>query len=73
MHWRRVQNVLGIYLGVDRKRNGGGVILEAYAKNVGKVKRVSDKVVSVKLEFEGVMINVVTGYSRKVCCAMEVR
>ena len=35
---------------MDRKRNGVGVILkEEYAKNVVEVKRLSDKVMSVKL------------------------
>ena len=55
------------YHGVDRKRNGVGVILEEeYVKSVVKLKRVSDRVMNVKLEIEGVMMNVDS------CCAPRV-
>ncbi|KAF7695690.1 hypothetical protein HF521_007413, partial [Silurus meridionalis] len=41
------------YHGVDGKRNGVGVILkEEYSKSVVEVKRVSDRVMNVKLEVE---------------------
>ena len=49
------------YHGEDRKRNGVGMILkEEHAKNVVEVKRLSDRVMSVKLEIEDVMMNVVS-------------
>ncbi|KAK3569374.1 hypothetical protein QTP86_026885, partial [Hemibagrus guttatus] len=52
------------YYGVDSKRNGVGVVLkEEFVRNVLEVKRVSDRVMSLKLEFEGVMLNVVSGYA----------
>ncbi|KAK3556960.1 hypothetical protein QTP70_022299, partial [Hemibagrus guttatus] len=52
------------YYGVDSKRNGVGVVLkEEFVSNVLEVKRVSDRVMSLKLEIEGVMLNVVSGYA----------
>uniref|UniRef100_A0A7N8XCY4 Endonuclease/exonuclease/phosphatase domain-containing protein n=1 Tax=Mastacembelus armatus TaxID=205130 RepID=A0A7N8XCY4_9TELE len=60
------------YHGVDGKRNGVGVILkEDFATNVLEVKRVSDRVMSLKLEVEGVMLNVVSGYAPQVGCELE--
>ncbi|KAK3515214.1 hypothetical protein QTP70_010616 [Hemibagrus guttatus] len=52
------------YYGVDSKRNGVGVVLkEEFVRNVLEVKRVSDRVMILKLEIEGVMLNVVSGYA----------
>ncbi|KAF7688136.1 hypothetical protein HF521_014142 [Silurus meridionalis] len=60
------------YHGVDGKRNGGGVILkEEYSKSVVEVKRVSDRVINVKLEVEWIMINVISAYAPQVGCEME--
>ncbi|XP_051809100.1 craniofacial development protein 2-like isoform X4 [Acanthochromis polyacanthus] len=60
------------YHGVDRKRKGLGVILkEEFVWNVLEVKRVSDGVMSMKLEIEGVMFNVVSGYAPQVGCELE--
>ncbi|KAK3548411.1 hypothetical protein QTP70_012651 [Hemibagrus guttatus] len=60
------------YYGVDSKRNGVGVVLkEEFGRNVLEVKRVSDRVMSLKLEFEGVMLNVVSGYAPQVGCELE--
>ncbi|KAK3526577.1 hypothetical protein QTP70_030714, partial [Hemibagrus guttatus] len=60
------------YYGVDSKRNGVGVVLkEEYVRNVLEVKRVSDRVMSLKLEIEGVMLNVVSGYAPQVGCELE--
>ncbi|KAK3531193.1 hypothetical protein QTP70_015134 [Hemibagrus guttatus] len=43
------------YYGVDGKRNGVGVVLkEEFVRNVLEVKRVSDRVMSLKLEIKGV-------------------
>ncbi|KAI5086984.1 hypothetical protein C0J45_24457, partial [Silurus meridionalis] len=59
------------YYGVDRKGNGVGVILkEEYSKSVVKVKRVSDRVLIVKVEVEGMMINVISAYAPQVSCEM---
>ncbi|KAK3526050.1 hypothetical protein QTP70_012885 [Hemibagrus guttatus] len=60
------------YYGVDSKRNGVGVVLkEEFVRNVLEVKRVSDRVMSLKLEIEGVMLNVVSGYAPQVGCELE--
>ncbi|KAK3524762.1 hypothetical protein QTP86_002705 [Hemibagrus guttatus] len=60
------------YYGVASKRNGVGVVLkEEFVRNVLEVKRVSDRVMSLKLEIEGVMLNVVSGYARQVSCELE--
>ncbi|KAK3564062.1 hypothetical protein QTP86_007526 [Hemibagrus guttatus] len=57
---------------VDSKRNGVGVVLkEEFVRNVLEVKRVSDRVMSLKLEIEGVMLNVVSGYAPQVSCELE--
>uniref|UniRef100_A0A3P9J4A1 Endonuclease/exonuclease/phosphatase domain-containing protein n=1 Tax=Oryzias latipes TaxID=8090 RepID=A0A3P9J4A1_ORYLA len=62
------------YHGVDRKRNGVGVILKGeFVNSVLEVKRVSDRMMSLKLEFEGVMVNVVSGYAPQVGCELEVK
>ncbi|XP_061621461.1 uncharacterized protein LOC133474126 [Phyllopteryx taeniolatus] len=62
------------YHGVDGKRNGVGVILkEELAKNVLEVKRVSDRVMRLKFEIEGVMCNVISGYAPQVGCDLEVK
>ena len=48
--------------GMDRKRNEVGLILkEEYANNVVEVKRMSNRLMSVKLDIERVMTNVVSG------------
>ncbi|KAK3548436.1 hypothetical protein QTP70_013068, partial [Hemibagrus guttatus] len=60
------------YYGVDSKRNGVGVVLkEEFVRNVLEVKRVSDRVMSLKLEIERVMLNVVSGYAPQVGCELE--
>ncbi|KAK3544088.1 hypothetical protein QTP86_001256 [Hemibagrus guttatus] len=60
------------YYGVDSRRNGVGVVLkEEFVRNVLEVKRVSDRVMSLKLESEGVMLNVVSGYAPQVGCELE--
>ncbi|KAK3513022.1 hypothetical protein QTP70_000183 [Hemibagrus guttatus] len=60
------------YYGEDSKRNGVGVVLkEEFVRNVLEVKRVSDRVMSLKLEIEGVMLNVVSGYAPQVGCELE--
>ncbi|KAK3573700.1 hypothetical protein QTP86_032065, partial [Hemibagrus guttatus] len=62
------------YYGVDSKRNGVGVVLkEEFVRNILAVKRVSDRVMSLKLEIEGVMLNVVSGYAPQVGCELEER
>ncbi|KAK3548401.1 hypothetical protein QTP70_012644 [Hemibagrus guttatus] len=60
------------YYGVDSKRNGVGVVLKKeFVRNVLEVKRESDRVMSLKLETKGVMLNVVSGYAPQVGCELE--
>ena len=60
------------YHGVDGRRNGVGVILrEGYAESVLEVKRVSDRAMRVKVEIEGVIMNVISAYAPQVGCEME--
>ncbi|KAK2891998.1 hypothetical protein Q8A73_017663 [Channa argus] len=60
------------YHGSDRWRNGVGVILkEELVRNVLEVIRVSDRLMSLKLEIEVVMFNVVSGYAPQVGCELE--
>ncbi|KAI5609961.1 hypothetical protein C0J50_5633 [Silurus asotus] len=72
----KARNIRGwfklFFHGVDGKRNGVGVILkEEYSMSVVEVKGVSDKVMNVKLEVEGVMINAISAYAPQVGCEME--
>ncbi|KAK3543382.1 hypothetical protein QTP70_018404, partial [Hemibagrus guttatus] len=48
-----------------------GLHPEEFVRNVLEVKRVSDRVMSLKLEIEGVMLNVVSGYAPQVGCELE--
>ncbi|KAI5624278.1 hypothetical protein C0J50_16171 [Silurus asotus] len=60
------------YYGVYAKRNGVGVILkEENSKCVVEVKRVSDRVMNVKLEVEGLMTNIISAYAPQVGCEMK--
>ena len=53
-----------LYHGVDGRRNSVGIILkEDYAKSVAEVKRKSDRMMNVKMEIEGVMMNVISAYA----------
>lgn len=52
------------YRGIDRKIHVEGVILKKdFFRNVLEVNRVSNRVMSLKLEIKGVMFNVVIGYA----------
>ena len=44
---------------------------EELVRNVLEVKRMSDRVMCLKLETEGVMFNVVSGYAPQVACELE--
>ena len=60
------------YHGVDGMRNDVGIIVKKdYTNGVLEVKRESDRVMSMKLEIEGVGINIVSVYAPQVGCDME--
>ncbi|KAI5615334.1 hypothetical protein C0J50_10843 [Silurus asotus] len=72
----KARNIRGefklFYYGVDVKRNGVGVILkEEYSKSVVEAKKVFDTVMNMKLEVEGMVINVISAYAPQVSCEME--
>ncbi|KAI5619497.1 hypothetical protein C0J50_20894 [Silurus asotus] len=72
----KARNIKGgfklFFHGVDGKRNGAGVILKGeYSKSVVEVKRISDRVMNMKLEVEGGMMNVICAYDPQVGCEME--
>ena len=62
-----------LYHGVDGRRNGVSIILkEDYAKSVVvEVKRKSGRMMCVKMEIEGVMINIISAYVPQVGCELE--
>ena len=60
------------YHGEDGRRNGVGVILkEDYIARVLDVKRVSDRMMYMKLDIEGVMMTVISAYAPQVGCLTE--
>ena len=60
------------YYGADSRRNGLGVIMkEEFAKSVVDVTRVSDRIISVKADIGGMMINIISAYALQVGCDME--
>ena len=60
------------YHGEDGRRNGVGVILsKAYIGRVLEVKRVSDRMMYMKLDIDGVMMIVISLYAPQVGCLME--
>ena len=60
------------YHGVDGLRSGVGIIVKKdYTNRVLEVKRESDRAMSMKLEIEGVGINIVSAYALQVDCGME--
>ena len=61
-----------LYYGADGRRNGVGVILkEEYASSVVEERRVSDRVIALKLVREGIILNVISMYAPQVGCEME--
>ena len=60
------------YHGVDGRRSVVGVILkDEYAERVLEVRRMSDREMSVKLEVEGEMINIISAYAPQVGCEVD--
>jgi hypothetical protein len=58
--------------GVERKRNGVGIVLSEKWKNmVNDVRRINDRLMIVKIGVEGEMLNVVSAYAPQMGCAQE--
>ena len=59
------------YHGVDGRRNGIGVVVrEKYINSILEVKRISDRVMSLKMEIEGTLFNVISAYAPQVGCEL---
>ena len=60
------------YNGADGRKNGIGIVVrEELAESVLKVKRVSDRLMVMKLEVNGSILNIVTAYAPQVNNSME--
>ena len=60
------------YNGADGRKNGIGIVLsEELAENVLEVKRVSDRLMAMKLEVNGSILNIVSAYAPQVNNSME--
>ena len=60
------------YNGADGRKNGIGIVLrEELAESVLKVKRVSDRLMAMKLEVKGFILNIVSAYTPQVNNSME--
>ena len=68
--WKRskAKNIGGgckiFYNGADGRKNGIGIVLrEELAESVLEVKRVSDRLMAIKLEVNGCILNIVSAYA----------
>ena len=60
------------YNGADGRKNGIGIVLrEELAESVLEVKRVSDRLMAMKLEVKGTILNIVSAYALQVNNSME--
>ena len=60
------------YNGADERRNGIGIVVrEELAESVLEVKRVSDRLMAIKLEVKGLVLNIVSAYAPQVSNSME--
>ena len=60
------------YHGLDGKRSGVGIVLKGeLVKNVLEVKRILDRVISMKVEVESMVLNVVCANAPQVGCEAE--
>ena len=60
------------YYGADGRKNGIGIVLrEKLVESVLEVKRVSDRLMAMKLEVNGSILNIVSAYAPQVNYSME--
>ena len=60
------------YNGADRRKNGIGIVLrEELAESVLEVKRMSDRLMAMKLEVNGSILNIVSAYAPQVNYSMK--
>ena len=62
------------YYGTENRRNGVGIILEKdLVDRVVEVWRISDRLMCLKLEKDGTMLNIISAYAPQVGCTSEVK
>ena len=55
-----------------KQKNGVGIILKKeHMDRVVKLSRVTDRIISLKMELDGVMLNVIRAYAPQVGCICE--
>ena len=60
------------YNGADGRKNGIGIVVrEELAKSVLEVKRMSDRLMTMKLEVKGSILNIVSAYAAQINNSME--
>ena len=60
------------YNGADARKNGIEIVVrEELVKSVVEVKRVSDRLMAMKLEVKGFILNIVSGYAPQVNNSLE--
>ena len=60
------------YCGSGNKKNGVGIILKKeHVDRVMELWRVTDKIICLKIELDGVMLNVISAYAPQVRCIHE--
>ena len=62
------------YNGADGRKNGIGIVLrEELAESVLEMKRVSDRLMAMKLEAKGYILNIVSAYAPQVNSSMRIK
>ena len=60
------------YCGSENKKNGMGIILKKeHVYRVVELRRVTDRITCLKMELDGVMLNVISAYAPQVGCIRE--
>ena len=60
------------YCGSGSKKNGVGIILKKeHVDRVVKLWRITDRIICLKMELDGVMLNVISAYAPQVGCIRE--
>ena len=60
------------YCGNGNKMNGVGIILKKeHVDRVAEIWRVTDRIICLKMELDGVMLNVISAYMLQVGCIHE--
>ena len=68
---KKARNFVGGCIGADKKNGKGVVVGEKLVESVLEVKRVSDRLMAMKLEVTGSILNIVSAYAPQVNNGME--